>query len=223
MNWTNTDWGEIDHKYSPKRKVDNRMSRFIQFNIGSIRSQKMNKQVEYESLTECLFYYFLELDPRTIRYYVQPVEVPVFVMEGGEIKSYYHIPDVLVFREGTAPTLYQIKAKELKEQDRNYISFQIHNKACEKYAFDRNWNYSVIYPRSTDKIVIENIKNLARYTKMRKHHIEAIPQLVYKLLLMEKCTINQLVSSFDSLYDRKYIIPHIYYLIATDQIRVDLF
>ncbi|QGG55057.1 TnsA endonuclease N-terminal domain-containing protein [Paenibacillus sp. B01] len=223
MDWTNTDWDEIDQKFYPKRKVDNTISRFIQFNIGSIRSQKMNKQVEYESLTECLFYYFLELDPRTIRYYVQPVEVPVFVMEDGELKAYYHVPDVLVFREGKVPTLYQIKAKEPTVLDKNYIPFQRHNRACEKYAQEQKWDYSVIYPRSTDPIVIDNIKNLARYTKKRKYCAEVIPHLVYKLRLFEKCTIDQLARSFDSLYERKYIIPHIYYLIATDQIRVDLF
>jgi hypothetical protein len=223
MDWKNEEWGKLDQLYYPKRKVENTLSRYVPFNIGSIRSQKMNKTVEYESLTECLFYYFLELDPKTIKYYVQPVEVPILVTDHGELKAYHHVPDVLVYRQGHDPTLYQIKAKELTVHDQNYVRFDRHNKACKAYARDREWNYVVIYPRSTDKIVTENIKNIIRYTKKRKHYAELIPQILYKLRFMENCTMDRLANSFESICERRYIIPHIYYLIAANQIWVDLF
>ncbi|MBB6023588.1 hypothetical protein HNR77_004689 [Paenibacillus sp. JGP012] len=147
MDWNNTDWGEMDRIYYPKRKVDNTMSRYFGFNIGSIRSQKMNKTVEYESLTECLFYYFLELDPKTVRYYVQPINVPVSFISNQELKVYEHVPDVLVYRTGYPPMLFQVKAKDLQEGDKNYVSFLRHNQACEEYARLEKWNYSVIFPR----------------------------------------------------------------------------
>ncbi|MFF3925865.1 hypothetical protein [Paenibacillus lactis] len=223
MNWNDTDWSEMDRLYYPKRKVDNTMSRYFGFNIGSIRSQKMNKTVEYESLTECLFYYFLELDPKTIRYYVQPVNVPVSVIKDQELKVYNHVPDVLVYRTGHPPMLFQVKAKDLQEGDKNYASFLRHNLSCEEYARSEQWSYSIIYPRSTDNIVISNVKNIIRYKKKRKHFSELIPQLLYKLPYLENCTIDRLASSFESFYERRYIIPHIYHLIAEAQIWVNLF
>lgn len=223
MNWNETDWSEMDRLYCPKRKVDNTMSRYFSFNIGSIRSQKMNIKVEYESLTECLFYYFLELDPKTIRYYVQPVNIPVSVISNQEMKVYSHVPDVLVYRNGHPPMLFQIKAKDLQEGDKNYASFLRHNLACEEYAKSERWSYSIIYPRSTDDIVISNVKNIIRYKKMRKHFSELIPQLLYKLPYFENCTIDRLVNSFEGTCERKYIIPHVYHLIAEGQIWVNLF
>lgn len=62
-------------------KVNNKGSRNSPHIIGSIPSRKMERHIPYESLWgECLFYYLLELDPITVRYYPQPIWVPYQVM-----------------------------------------------------------------------------------------------------------------------------------------------
>lgn len=76
MEWrwsAKRDWSKEDILYCRKRKVSNKGSRIHEHLIGSLYSYKMNRGVQYESFWgECLFYYLLELDPQTIRYYEQP-------------------------------------------------------------------------------------------------------------------------------------------------------
>ncbi|MEK3909672.1 hypothetical protein [Paenibacillus sp. FSL H7-0331] len=102
MDWkSKRSWVQEDAMYSPKRKVNNKGSREHKHIIGSIPSRKMNRSISYESLWgECLFYYFLEIDPLTVRYYEQPVVVTFrelnaqFVLVEKE-----HVPDTLAFRQ----------------------------------------------------------------------------------------------------------------------------
>lgn len=94
-----TNWAEEDKLFMPKRKVNNRNSYSHPHIISSFYSQKMQRVVEYESLGERLFYYYLELDHALIRYYVQPVEVPMPKKNDLE-DPWFHIPDELVFRIG---------------------------------------------------------------------------------------------------------------------------
>jgi hypothetical protein len=50
------------------------------------------------------------MDVSTLYYYVQPVEVPIpYKTKKLEKKFWLHVPDVLVFRNGYPPLLYQIK------------------------------------------------------------------------------------------------------------------
>jgi hypothetical protein len=87
----------------------------------------MSRHIEYESLWgECLFYYYLELDPLTVRFYTQPVSVPYerlnqqFILE-----KKHHVPDTLTFRQDYAPHLYQVKVGD------SFIEQETHlYKAC---------------------------------------------------------------------------------------------
>ncbi|OBY81427.1 hypothetical protein BBG47_01110 [Paenibacillus sp. KS1] len=71
--WSTTNWAEEDKLFMPKRRVNNRNSYSHPHIIGSFYSQRMKRVVEYESLGERLFFYYLELDRAVMRYYVQPV------------------------------------------------------------------------------------------------------------------------------------------------------
>jgi hypothetical protein len=108
VDWSSKQsWEKEDLLYSAKRKVNNTGSRSHLHIIGSIFSRKMNRSIAYESLWgECLFYYFLELDPLTIRYYEQPVLVPYKILnEKYVLEEINHVPDVLGFRQGSVPHL----------------------------------------------------------------------------------------------------------------------
>ncbi|MGF9645011.1 hypothetical protein AAIH69_18590 [Paenibacillus sp. MABNS29] len=110
LMWNNKNWLQEDQEFSPKRRVDNKISWQRPHIIGSFHSRKMKRTVECHSLNECLFYYFLEVDVSTLYYYVQPVEVPIpYKTKKLEKKFWLHVPDVLVFRNGYPPLLYQIK------------------------------------------------------------------------------------------------------------------
>ncbi|MEC0094371.1 TnsA endonuclease N-terminal domain-containing protein [Paenibacillus macquariensis] len=148
-DWSNLDWKEEDHLYAPKRKVNNRNSHQHPHIIGSFYSHKMERLVEYESLGERLFYYYLELDHSVVRYYVQPVEILIHNL--GE-ESWNHTPDTLVFRENTIPFLYQVKHEP--EVERNERLEQVNN-ICEGYAQSHGWKYLVIYPKMMSFYVLE--------------------------------------------------------------------
>jgi hypothetical protein len=155
-DWSNMDWKQEDQLFAPKRKVNNRNSHHHPHIIGSFYSHKMERPVDYESLGERLFYYYLELDQSVVRYYVQPVEVSIH--NPGE-EAWNHIPDTLVFRRNTIPFLYQVKHEP--EEDKDERLEQI-NFFCERFALNQDWNYLVIYPKMMPPVLSRNIRFLNR-------------------------------------------------------------
>jgi hypothetical protein len=106
MDWTNCKWEQEDELYYPKLRVDNKISWQRPHIIGTFRSVKLKKDVEFHSLGERLFYYFLEIDTAVVRYYVQPIEIQMQSLNfEGQTRQWKHIPDVLVYRQGYKPLL----------------------------------------------------------------------------------------------------------------------
>lgn len=219
MNWENKTWNIEDKLYSPKRRVNNKLSRNIQHIIGGFYSQKMARTVEYESLSERLFYYFLELDPSTIRYYVQPVEIPMQVRTStGESKDWTHVPDVLVFRQGHNPLLYQVKY----DPKQTSVIFERNNDACNRYAKKLGWEYQVIYPTQLPRILSRNLRFLNKYLVPRKYYSEWLPIVRYRLECIGQTTISNLADSFKHKIDPLLLLPLIYYLVARGVFQVDV-
>lgn len=210
MDWTSKNWTEEDKQFLPKRKVDNKLSWKIHHLIGSFYSVKMGRTVEYESLGECLFYFYLELDLSVMRYYVQPVEVKFrSLKEDGDIKEWVHVPDVLVFRNGSTPFLYQIK-----ENPNSTPKHELINKKCIEFANRKGWVYNVIYPKQIPEKILRNIKFLHASLKKRKWFDEWIPIVVMRLKYFKNITILDLAKSFTTQISPLYILPVIYHLIA---------
>lgn len=210
MDWTSKNWIEEDEQFFPKRKVDNKLSWIIHHLIGSFHSVKMDKIVEYESLGECLFYYYLELDHSVIRYYVQPVEVKFSSMKkDGDIKEWVHVPDVLVFRNGSIPYLYQIK-----ENPSTTPKHELINKKCNGFANKNDWIYKVIYPKQMPKTILRNIKFLQGFLKKRKWFDDLIPIVVMRLKYLKNINVIDLAKSFGTEISPLFILPVIYHLIA---------
>jgi hypothetical protein len=108
----------------------------------------MKRKVGYESLWgECLFYYLLELDTQTVRYYDQPVEIPIKIFDEKlkQMEEWIHIPDVLVFRNNSIPELYQIKGSDNNTQSPHIT------RACSSHAKKNNWKYSIVIPRASEQ------------------------------------------------------------------------
>jgi hypothetical protein len=183
MNLEGKTWGCEDQEFAPKRKTNNKKSKIFHHNIGSFYSPKMKREVEYESLWgECLFYYFLEMDQRTIRYYVQPVEVPIRHLDKDYIvRTWNHIPDVLVFRQGYRPHMFQIKGTS----DIKYSEFYYINEQCKKFAERRGWDYSVIFPKTVPEVAKSNVLFLWNYIKPRKNFEIWIPEIIHKLKFIQ--------------------------------------
>ncbi|KRF06044.1 hypothetical protein ASG89_20080 [Paenibacillus sp. Soil766] len=213
-NWsTKKDWSKEDKLYSRKRNVTNKGSREFEHLIGSIYSYKMNRGVQYESFWgECLFYYLLELDRLTIRYYEQPVNVSKKRLTKEYIlKEEVHVPDALTFRDGSRPILFQIKGGNSKvEQDPFLYTI------CENYAREQGWEYSLVNPKVTiPEIIKENILWLVNYLRPREYFSDLIPEVKRRVEYLHKVEVIRLAKSFEPKVDYRHVLPLIFHLIAT--------
>lgn len=216
LDWAaKTTWEVEDHAYEPKRKVHNRGSRNYPHLIGSFYSTKNLRPIEYESLNERMFYYFLEVDIGVIRYYVQPIRVPMKTDDD----EWYHVPDVLVFRQGYCPLLYQIKESE---QDNLEPKTVLCNTECEAIAIAYGWNYNVVFPKSLPSPLPRNVNLMAGYLRTRKYYSEWQDQVINRLRNIGPCTVDQLSSSFIDSVDPLHIKPLVFHLMAKGNFLVDV-
>lgn len=221
MDYQNKTWEQEDKEFYPKRKVNNKASWKIHHIIGSFHSEKMARTVEYESMGEYILYSLLELDKAVQRYYVQPMFIEIKCLDkDGAKKVWNHVSDVLVFRDGTNPSLLQIKDKP--NEASNSTKNKIINKACLSYAKNRNWSYEVIYPKQLSENVLSNIKFLIGFRNVRKGYSELIPKLIIELSQLKKSTIVNLATSFEPNINSLYVLPIIYYMIANGDFTLDL-
>ena len=215
---SNEKWEENEMEYFPKRKVSNKLSWKIPHIAGSFYSNKMKRAIEYESMGECLFYFFLELAREVERYYVQPLEIEIpFLSKEGDRKSWVHVPDVLVFGNGFKPTIFQIK--ETPQESKKHALI---NEICQKYSTERQWVYKVIYPKKLPENILYNIKFLQGAIRKRKRFEEWIPEILYRVEHMKQVTINELASSFSTKENPLLVMPAVYHLIATGVLQIDI-
>ncbi len=220
MNWDNKSWDQEDIKYSQKRNVQNKISWRMPHIIGSFYSYKINGIIEYESLGELLFYFLLELDRQTIRYYVQPVKISIKqVDDAGRINNWIHVPDVLVFRNESKPMLFQIKDSPDEVPQNAYII----NRKCSSYSEENGWSYSVIYPKQMPKVVLTNLKLLSGFTRKRSYYKTLVPEIIYKINYMNNIRIIELAKSFSSQVNPLMVLPAIYHLIAIGVFKADIY
>lgn len=219
MNLDNFSWDKYDIEFKAKRKVNNKSSKTVPHIIGTFYSNKMNRSIEYESINEFILYTILELDRKTLRYYVQPIEIDIkYNDKNGIEKKWIHVPDVLVFRESMRPILYQVKESKSKITDKTRII----NKNCFKYSKKKGWDYNIIYPKLLPIELINNVRFLIGFMKQRYEYINLIPSLLAKLESMKDTTVNELLNSFSGEIDRLILLPLVYHLIATGSIFTDI-
>lgn len=212
-------WKKEDDLYAPKRKVDNKGSRKRPHIIGSFFSNKNGIVVEYHSLNECIFFYLLEVDRTVLRYYPQPVEVPLVALnKKGQIHKWVHVPDVLVFRDNRKPYLFQVK-----ESPENLSKIAIFNNIkANNYARKRGWEYKMIFPKQMPKVVIKNLKFLVHYLRERDYFSFLGPNIIRTLKRRKSLTIRELSNYAPKTYHSSYVYPYIYYLMAMGYLLYDL-
>lgn len=207
--------------FSPVRKVNNKKSRQVPHSTGSFYSFKMKKEIAYESLSECYFYFFLDLNNAVKEYYPQPIKIKMPHYNGdGDIGYWEHVPDALVFWNipERKPTLYQIKY----EADFDDKKQKIINRSCLYSAKKNNWEYEVIEMKEVNRILIKNIKFLHSHLKERNYFREIIPFINEMVNFENEITIKSISTKLSSTYSELFVIPTIYYLLATGALTTDL-
>lgn len=222
MNWTNKImWAFEDEEYKPKRKVDNKQSFFHHHEMGIYPSYKLGRGARYESKNEKLFFFLLDLDPKVVRYYEQPVEIPVrFLGHNGVLERWIHVPDVLVFREGSVPWLVQIKEPD-PELEGN-ASFSKLQEVCGEYAQSKGWKYSVIFPKNLPVQLLRNIKLLVNFLHLNNVSADLINRIKTYLDIRPFSTVLELSELYQPDYRSHEAIPVIFHMIAKGMLATDL-
>lgn len=134
------------------------------------------------------------------------------------LKEEEHKPDVLTFREGSRPYLFQIKGgNQIVEQKPNVY------RACLNYAQDRGWGYEVVNPKVTiPEIIKENILFLVNYLRPRDYFADLIPEVNRRVQYLHKVDVLRLAKSFEPKLDYRHVLPLIYHLIATGSLITDI-
>lgn len=215
MDWSNKTWEAEDQAYAPKRKVNNKGSKNHPHIIGSFYSTRNLRPVGYESLNERMFYSFLEVDRDVVRYYVQPIKVPIKT----EDEEWEHVPDVLVFRQGYTPLLFQVKERE---EDNLEPKVGLCNAECEAIAKMYGWKYDVVFPKTLPDPLPRNINFMNGYLRTRKYYSDWHDQVINRLRNIGPCTVDQLSSSFIDSIDPLHIKPLVFHLMAKGDFLVDV-
>ncbi|MBV6685528.1 hypothetical protein KV679_17620 [Bacillus sp. JRC01] len=221
MNWREKTWDLEDELYTPKRKVSNRDNKNITHVIGHLYSHKMKRTIGWESLWgEYLFYLYLELDPDTVRYYEQPVEVPIVSLKKGyEVTVWSHVPDVLIFRNGLKPTLYQIKGGSENSITEKDILIDLN---CVKFTESKGWLYKKIYPKELTPVIKSNLLLLHIFQRERSYYNLWEEELLLKISYFKQATVLELAQSFAAKADFRLISPLIYHLISKGVLETDI-
>lgn len=213
-------WKEIDEEFSTKRKIKNSKNRYRN-TTGSFKSTIMDRIVEYESFSECLFYYNLEQESdKVLRYYPQPVEVPIpyINMGNSEMEYWYHVPDCLVILKTSQPLLCEIKhSREFLNDSENQLRFRY----AHRYANERGWKYTIFIRNELSEIEIKNIQTLMGYRIEQSYYNLYIEVILNILSENSSISIYELAKHASIDVDYRLIIPVIYHLIFTKKISYD--
>lgn len=210
---------ENKKRYKPKRKVNNKQSERIPHIMGGFYSNKMQQIVNFESLRENMICKILELSRIVKEYYVQPVAVPVKVYDStGDLISWKHIPDALVFAEGMAPCLYQIKAiRETKNRKIENIK-----RACCHYASKSGWDYRVIHPWELDDILRSNIEFAFPFRNVNCTSKEITENIRFALRNNGEMNLSSLARINEPAISRFKVLPVIYHELAIGRLYTDM-
>ena len=222
MEWSSKlSWEVEDQEYQAKRKVDNKQSFYHRHMMGSYPSYTMGRKMRYESNNEKLFFFLLDLDPEVIRFYEQPVEIAVrYLNEKGMLTKSYHVPDILIFREGSVPWLVQVKEPdpELLEN----VPFLKLQEICTQYAHANGWKYSVVFPKTLPNQLQRNIKFLVNFLHLNNELIELMNRLSSYLKFRGSTSILQLSELYQPEYRSHQVKPVIFQMIAKGILSTDL-
>jgi hypothetical protein len=222
MDWKNKTWEKEDLIYAQKRKVTNKGSDKWPHFIGSFPSRKNPNSkwiTQWESLNERLFFYLLELDPLTIRYYVQPVQVQVpFLKKDGKKGTWVHTSDVLFYRQGSLPYLCQVKESPTDIDKKAELC----NKYSRMYAVQQGLEYAIVYPKLMPKVIKKNLEFLMGCVKERQGYKEWIELLMGRIKDLGKVSIENVSISFQYKGNPFFINTVIYHLIANGLLLTDI-
>lgn len=212
-------WSHYDALFSPKRRTTNRKSRYKNI-TGFFVSDLMKREIHYESSQEYLLYCSFEIKRKSVlRYYPQPVEIPVPCIDRkGKLGFWNYVPDVLVFYSDKEPIIYEVKSdyNDLKEEN------SIRWATAQKFALKEGWWFDPIVPKDLmSKEQAYNCKFLVNFRHPPRILKDIQQKLVDEVNKAGELSISDLAASVGST-DEGYVKNCIFHLICINELQIDL-
>jgi hypothetical protein len=188
---------------------------------GIYASAKSDEKAMFESTLERDFITLLEFDKKVTGFEVQPVEVSWIDQNG---KSRSNFPDVLFKRKtksGVETVLVEVKYRSDLKKDWDKLKPKL--KANLRYAKQRGWKFMIMTEVEIRTPLLENARFLLPYIRQGAQREGDMSLLDDKLKELKKSTPSTLLELLaSSEWDRAAILPTLWYLVGTKQIRCNL-
>ncbi|KZN42650.1 heteromeric transposase endonuclease subunit TnsA [Pseudoalteromonas luteoviolacea] len=185
---------------------------------GIAAHSKADGQAMFESTLERDFISLLEFDKHISRFEVQPVKI---ICLNNEDKRRSYTPDVLAFRQGEKPTLYEVKYRsELKE---NWGKLRPKFRMAIKYAKENQWKFKIVTEKEIRTPYLESVKFLLPFIRQGASEEADMALLVGNLKTLGRTTPTELLEKiYSDPWNQARLLPTLWYLIGTGQIGMNL-
>lgn len=200
----------------PIRKIPKNYSNVT----GIAAHSKAEGQAMFESTLERDFLMLLEFDKNVERFEVQPIKLE-WNNELDKPRSY--TPDVLVYYgKGKQPTtLFEVKYRD--DIKKNWSVLKPKFKAAIRFCKENNWKFKLITETEIRSTYLESVKFLLPF--VRQGAVNENDMMILDDKILELGTTSPkavLASIYNDEWNQAALLPTLWYLIGTRQIKIDL-
>lgn len=188
---------------------------------GIVSSQKAIGQAGFESSLERDFICLIEFSPEVEDFEVQPIRIE-WKDEAEKKRSY--VPDVLVNytkSSNRVPCLFEVKYR--KDLAENWKELKPKFRKALAFARGKGWRFKIVTEVEIRTPLLDNARFLLPYT-MRGPGDEGYMELLdLELRARRESTPRELIQAiFQDEWNQARLLPTLWYLVGTFQIRCDL-
>ena len=185
---------------------------------GVIPSDKSVGSAEFESSLERDVLIYFEFDSSVKSFEVQPVQIE-WIDESNKLRTY--TPDVLVYFNDRNPIVYEIKYTE--DLSEILLEDKTKFKAAIKFARSKGWRFKFFTENKIGLTYLKNVRFLLPFLKAGPRSETDMDLIDGQLNELSNTSPKQLISSiFSDEFNQADLIPTLWYLVATDQVGIDL-
>ena len=190
-------------------------------NVTGIAVHSKSKgQAMFESTLERDFLMLLEFDKKVDSFEVQPIKLE-WINELNKNRSY--TPDVLVhYCKGKQhTTLFEIKYRD--DINKNWSVLKPKFKAAIRFCKENNWKFKIITEIEIRTAYLESVKFLLPFIRQGAANENDMMIIDNKILELGVTSPKLLLASiYNDQWNQAALLPTLWYLIGTRQIKIDL-
>lgn len=188
---------------------------------GLVPNTRTASMSAFESSLERDFLLLLDFDPEVVWYEEQPVTIDYHDAQGRRRR---YTPDVLVrYRTDHVqrpPLLCEVKYRTDLRQ--HWRAYRPKFRAAQRYARQQGWRFRLVTERQVRTPYLENVKFLRRYRTMPINDVHAAQLLDTLVALEDPNPVRLLAAMTADRWQHAQLLPVLWHLVATRQVRVDL-